>query len=421
MKILLVGSGGREHALAWKLRQSTRVSQLLIAPGNAGTPVLGRNVPIDPIRTDDLLALAVRETVDLVVVGPEGPLVAGIADRLADRGIRCFGPKRAAAAIEGSKVFGKSLMAATGVPTARSHVFHTPDDALAFLETNDWSRWRVAKADGLHAGKGVVVAESLHELEAAIHSLVTTGEPLLLEEPLEGPEISLLAFVDGRTAVVMPAAQDHKRLEDGDRGPNTGGMGAYAPVPGLDHAAVEALGQQVIAPIITALAARGAAFTGVLFAGLILTPDGPRVLEYNCRWGDPEAQVLLPLLAVDLLDIIEACVEGRLDPAMVRWRSGATLGVVLAAANYPASPRRGDPITFPVGCDGAHTFHAGTGRQDDTVVTAGGRVVTVVGEGASLAEARSRAYACAEQIQFAGRQMRSDIGWRALEHANAGG
>ena len=411
-KVMLIGGGGREHALAWKLSQSLRLGELLIAPGNPGTAALGRNVPVSADEVDTLVRVATEERVDLVVVGPEAPLAAGIADALAAAGIACFGPTRAAAAVEASKTFAKSLMVEAGIPTARHQAFPSAPAALQFLAGEDWANWRVVKADGLHAGKGVVVAESRAEVEAAI-DLLGADEPLVLEEPLDGAEISLLAFCDGRDIVVMPPAQDHKRLLDGDRGPNTGGMGAYAPVAAVADQA-GALAGVVIAPLIAALAARGTPFVGVLFAGLMLTSAGPRVLEYNARWGDPEAQALLPLLEGDLIEIVEACLAGRLRSVDIRWRDGAALGVSLSAAGYPGSPRRGDPITLPVVPPHVHVFHSGTALQNGALVTAGGRVATVVGEGTTLAEARARTYAYAERVRFEGKQMRQDIGWRSL-------
>ncbi|MDQ5854237.1 MAG: phosphoribosylamine--glycine ligase, partial [Chloroflexota bacterium] len=367
LKVLLVGGGGREHALAWKLSQSRRLHELLIAPGNPGTAGLGRNVPVGAENVAELVALAVRERVDLVVVGPEVPLALGIADALHHAGIACFGPMQAAATIESSKAFAKALMVAAGIPTAGHRVFASPAAALQFIDEEDWAAWRVVKADGLHAGKGVVVAESLAELRAAIERLGAGGDPVVLEEPLDGVEVSLLAFSDGRTCAAMLPAQDHKRLHEGDQGPNTGGMGAYAPVPGINAAAGEELRRRMIEPAIGALAERGSPFVGVLFANLMLTPAGPRVLEYNARWGDPETQALLPLLDADLLEIMEACVAGRLAPETVRWRAGAALGVVLAAANYPQSPRRGDRIMLPSAPDGVHIFHAGTALEDGTL------------------------------------------------------
>lgn len=419
MKILLVGSGGREHALAWKLSSSPRLRELLIAPGNPGTAQFGRNVAVVVDDVAGLARLARDERVDLVVVGAEAPLAAGLADALQQAGIACFGPSKAAAAIESSKSIAKSLMAAAGIPSARHRTFESAGAALEFLDGVDWQAWRVAKADGLHAGKGVVVADSEAELRAAIKRLSAPGELLVLEEPLDGDEISLLAFSDGRQIAVMPPAQDHKRLRDGDCGPNTGGMGAYAPVPWV--ADLQALAAQVIAPAIASLTERGTPFVGVLFAGLMLTPRGPRVLEFNARWGDPEAQALLPLLDTDLVEIMESCVAGRLDPAAIRWKALSTLGVVLAAANYPDSPRRGDLITLPELPDDVYVFHAGTALRDGRLVSAGGRVLTVVGEGATLAEAREHAYQCADAISFDGKQMRRDIGWRALHGPANGG
>ena len=413
MKVLLVGGGGREHALAWKLRQSPLLRELIVAPGNPGTASLCRNVAV---RADDvagLVALAVLEQVDLVVVGPEVALADGIADRLADQSIPCFGPTRAAAQIEWSKTFAKTLMAEAGIPTARFQAFSSGADALGFLDTHPWQEWCVVKADGLHAGKGVVVATTEAELRAAIAAL-DDGESLVLEEPLEGPEISLLAFVDGRTAVPMIPAQDHKRLHDGDQGPNTGGMGAYAPVPDVGDPAD--LSRLVIEPVIAALAERGTPFIGVLYAGLMLTAKGPYVIEYNVRWGDPEAQALMPLLETDLLHIINACTSGQLDTAQVHWGRSAALGVVLAAANYPAPARGGDPIILPPIEDDIKVFHAGTALDGETLVTAGGRVLTVVGTGADLGEARERAYAYADAVQFEGMQLRHDIGHYALGH-----
>ncbi len=372
MKVLLVGGGGREHALAWKLRQSPLLSELLVAPGNPGTATLGRNVAVRADDVSGLVALAVQEQVDLVIVGPEVALAGGIADRLAELNIACFGPSRAAAQLEWSKTFAKTVMEQAGIPTARYQAFASAADARTFLSDQPWQDWRVVKADGLHAGKGVVVATTEAELHAALDAL-DDGESLVLEEPLSGPEISLLAFSDGSTAVAMLPAQDHKRLGDGDQGPNTGGMGAYAPVPNVGDPAE--LARLVIDPAIAALAATGTPFVGVLYAGLMLTTDGPRVIEYNVRWGDPEAQELLPLLQTDLLQIINACIEGRLDAQPIHWDTGAALGVVLAAANYPATPRSGDPITLPPTEDNIVVFHSGTALDGDTLVTAGGRVL----------------------------------------------
>ena len=419
MRVLLVGNGGREHALAWRLHQSPAIGSLTIAPGNPGTSMLGRNVAVAADDVPGLVDLARRERIDLVVVGPEVALAAGIADALAASGIPCFGPTTTAATIESSKRAAKMLMIDAGIPTAQHRAFESADAALRFVAGEDWTAWRVVKADGLHAGKGVIVAETRSELEAAIDELGRGGEPLVLEEPLQGQEVSLLAFSDGTRAAYMPLAQDHKRIGEQDRGPNTGGMGAYAPVP-LDPTLSAELGRRVIDPALAALAARGTPFVGVLYAGLMLTANGPRVIEYNARWGDPETQALLPLLETDLLAIMCDCVAGRLQPDRIRWRRGSALGVVLAAADYPGTPRRGDPITLPD--VPAHTliFHAGTAVRDGALVTAGGRVLTVVGTGDTLEDAHTRAYACAEQIHFDGRQMRRDIGWRALGRSTHG-
>lgn len=352
MNVLLVGSGGREHALAWKLRQSPRLTELFIAPGNPGTAELGRNLPVKTGGVGELVALAIREQADLVVVGPEAPLAAGLADALIRAGIACFGPAQAAATIEASKTFAKSLMLEAGIPTAAHHPCISTEAALRFLETERWSDWRVVKADGLHAGKGVVVAQSKDELRAAITMLGANGERLVLEEALEGPEISLLAFSDGQHVSIMPPAQDHKRLHEGDRGPNTGGMGAYAPVP-LPVGQIEELGRTVIEPVIATLTARGTPFVGVLYAGLMLTPAGPRVIEYNARWGDPEAQVLLPLFESDPYELMAEAAAGSIT-ATPRFQDRAAVTVVLASEGYPASPRLGNRIA---GLNEARALH----------------------------------------------------------------
>lgn len=421
MKILLVGSGGREHALAWKIRQSPQVRELVIAPGNAGTAALGRTVAV---RADDVtaqVALARRERPDLVVVGPDNPLALGLVDQLQAAGITTFGPTAAAARIEASKAFAKALMGRANIPTAR---FFVADEYAAA------ARWVAAqntpfvvKADGLALGKGVVVADTVPDTLAALQAMLqegafgAAGARVVLEERLHGEEVSVFAFTDGRTVVPMPPTQDHKRLLNGDAGPNTGGMGAYAPVPQIDRALHADLVRSAIQPAVDALAADGSPFVGVLYAGVMLTADGPRVLEFNARWGDPEAQVLLPLLDADLVPIMQACVDGRLTPDLVRWHARAALTVVLAAANYPATPRTDDSIMIPPELPpDTLLFHAGTAMRDEQVVTAGGRVLNAVGLGATLEEAHARAYALAEQVQFAGKQVRGDIGWRGLEH-----
>ncbi|MBA3944308.1 MAG: phosphoribosylamine--glycine ligase [Herpetosiphonaceae bacterium] len=414
MNVLVVGSGGREHALAWKLRQSPRTDKLLIAPGNPGTATLGQNVAVAADDVGGLVAVAQEARVDLVVIGPEAALEAGLADALATVGIRCFGPTKAAARIESSKVWSKQLMQRVGIPTARFRSFGDGAAAHAFLRSEPWEQWRVIKLDGLAAGKGVVVAQSAEELHAAIDSFGSTGMPLILEEPLSGEELSLLALCDGVKAVPLLPAQDHKRLLDGDQGPNTGGMGAYAPLPQVDETLVGSLQGRIFEPVLRALAAEGTPLVGVLYAGLMLTPTGVQVLEFNARFGDPETQALLPLLDGDLLEIMLACVEGRLQADMVRWYAGAALGVVLAAAGYPEAPRKGDRIDLPAAVGDGLIFQGGTALAGEGLVTAGGRVLTVVGQAPTLAEAAERAYALAQQVAFAGKQMRSDIGQRGL-------
>lgn len=421
MKILLVGGGGREHALAWKIRQSPLVTELIIAPGNAGTAALGRNLPV---RADDVagqVALARREQPDLVVVGPDNPLALGLVDQLQAAGITSFGPTAAAARIEASKAFAKDLMERAGVPTARFLVADDYDQAARWVVEQNTPF--VVKADGLALGKGVVVPDTVDDTLAALRSMLhdrafgAAGARVVLEERLRGAEVSVFAFTDGRTVVPMPPTQDHKRLLDNDAGPNTGGMGAYAPVPQIDGVLHDELVRVAIQPAVDALAAAGCPFVGVLYAGVMLTTDGPRVLEYNARWGDPEAQVLLPLLDADLILIMLACAEQRLIPDLVRWHDRAALTVVLAAADYPAAPRTGDLITLPLNLPpDTVLFHAGTATRGDQLVSAGGRVLNAVGLGATLEEAHDRAYALAEQVQFAGKQFRRDIGWRGLEH-----
>lgn len=423
MKILLVGGGGREHALAWKIRQSAQVTDLIIAPGNAGTAALGRNVAV---KADDIagqVALAVAEQPDLVVVAPDNPLALGLVDRLQEAGLRAFGPTAAAARIESSKALSKEVMRRAGIPTAAFKIVDDYAAAEQFVREQD--RPFVVKADGLALGKGVIVAETVEETLAALRSMMqeqafgTAGTRVVLEERLRGEEISFLSFADGRTVVPMLASQDHKRLLDGDQGPNTGGMGAYAPVAAVDPALIAQITEQVLQPAIDTLAEMGTPFVGVLYAGLMLTEDGPKVLEFNARFGDPETQVLLPLLASDLVAIMLACVEGRLTPDLVRWHDGAALGVVLAAEGYPAQPRAGDPIALPAEQPDTLIFHAGTALREGQLVTSGGRVLAAVGLGTTLAQAHARAYALAEQITFRGRHLRQDIGQRGLQSAGA--
>ncbi len=415
MRVLLLGSGGREHALAWKLAQSPRLSELLCGPGNPGTARLGRNVPLKADAPDAVAALARQERVDLVVVGPEAPLVAGVADALAAEGIACFGPVAAAARLEGSKAFAKEVMAEAGVPTADFQVF---TDAAA-AEAYAVSKGRiVVKADGLAAGKGVIVAPDAEAARAAVRTVAamgTAGQQLVLEELLEGEEVSVIALCDGERYVLLPPAQDHKRVGEGDTGPNTGGMGAYCPVPFLTPEALAQVGERVIAPMLAVMRRRGSPFKGALYAGLMLTRSGPKVLEFNARFGDPETQVLMLQLGEDLLPLLDACARGQLEPRPLVLAPGASVGVVLAAEGYPDTPRRGQRIegleAVPMG---ASVFMAGVEAKDGAILTAGGRVLTVCARGDDLAEARQRAYAAIAGIRFEGMHFRRDIGARGL-------
>lgn len=413
MRVLLVGSGGREHALAWKLAQSPLLTRLLIAPGNPGAAAHGQTVPVAAESVPLLIDIARREQVGLVVVGPEAPLALGLADACLAAGIPVFGPTQAAAQIESSKAFAKQLMLAAGVPTAEAQIFDDPAAARAFVQRSG-AAW-VVKADGLASGKGVIVADTPEETLAAIEQLGQSGagQRLLLEERLSGPEVSVIALCDGQRLLPLPPARDHKRLGDGDTGPNTGGMGAYAPA-GLDSPTYDAVVGQMMLPVVRALAARGTPFCGALYAGVILTERGPRILEFNARFGDPETQVILPLLRGDLLAAMLACAEGRLAPDLLSWGDGAAACVVLAAGGYPEAPRRGDPISGLESVEEPQTlvFHAGTVWDEGRIVTAGGRVLGVTGLGRTRAEALERAYAAIEVLSFPGMQFRRDIGRR---------
>ncbi|MBN1209349.1 MAG: phosphoribosylamine--glycine ligase [Myxococcaceae bacterium] len=415
MKVLLLGAGGREHALAWKLAQSPRLSKLLCGPGNPGTARLGTNVPVKADAPREVAALARQEQVELVVVGPEAPLVAGVADALAAEGIPCFGPVEAAARLEGSKAFAKEVMAEAGVPTADFQVFTDVPSAEAYAVAQGRI---VVKADGLAAGKGVIVAPDAEAARAAVRAvgaMGTAGQRMVLEELLEGEEVSVIALCDGERYVLLPPAQDHKRVGEGDTGPNTGGMGAYCPAPFLTPEALAQVGERVIAPMLAVMRRRGAPFKGALYAGLMLTRSGPKVLEFNARFGDPETQVLMLQLGEDLLPLLEACARGRLEPRALALEPGASVGVVLAAEGYPDTPRRGQRIE---GLDavpaGATAFLAGVEAKEGRLITAGGRVLTVCARGKDLVEARDRAYAAISGIRFEGMHFRRDIGARGL-------
>jgi phosphoribosylamine---glycine ligase len=414
VRILVLGGGAREHALVWRLSRPDEHAEVVAAPGNPGIAELVRCLPVDPTRPAAVVALARELGSELVVVGPEAPLVAGVADALREAGFLVFGPGAGAAQIEGSKAFAKEVMLAAGVPTARTELFDDPQAAAR--RALAWGPV-VVKADGLAAGKGVVVARSGEEAREACLALgaLPGGKRLLLEELLEGPELSVIALCDGERFVLLPPAQDHKRVGDGDAGPNTGGMGAYAPANFLTPTQLERVGATVIAPTLAELRRRGTPFIGALYAGLMLTPAGPKVLEFNCRLGDPETQPLMMQLAEPLAPRLAACARGQLDPAPLKLHPGASVGVVLAAPGYPDAPVLGQVIS---GLDaprpqGVEVFHAGTRRQGETLVTSGGRVLTVCARGGTFAEARQRAYQAVAQVRFEGCHFRRDIGARA--------
>ncbi|MGQ9557772.1 MAG: phosphoribosylamine--glycine ligase [Desulfurispora sp.] len=419
MKILVVGGGGREHALVWKIAQSPLVQQIYCAPGNPGIAGLARCVPVAAEDIDGLLALARREQIDLTVVGPEMPLTLGLADAFARAGLAVFGPSAAAAAIEGSKKLAKDLMQQYGIPTARYVTF--TDYAAARRYIVEQNRPCVVKADGLAAGKGVIVAHTVEQALEALDLIMRdrafgrAGDVVVVEELLVGQEASVLAFTDGRTVIPMLPAQDHKQVFDGDQGPNTGGMGAYAPAPLVDRALLQQVQQTILEPMVRALAAEGRPYRGVLYAGLMLTPEGPKVLEFNARFGDPEAQPVLALLQSDLVEIMLAVVQGRLAGQTVEWHDGAAVCVVLASRGYPGSYAKGIPIS---GLDAVPpevlVFHAGTALQDGQLVTAGGRVLGVTARGKNIPAAIELAYRGVEQISFAGMHYRRDIGRKAL-------
>jgi phosphoribosylamine--glycine ligase len=402
MKVLVVGSGGREHALAWKLAQSDVLSELHAAPGNPGIAAFAR---CHPIRMDDvegLLGLCREHELDLVVIGPEAPLVAGVADHLRRAGVTVFGPGAEAARIEGSKAFAKQVMDAAGVPTA--------------AELAEVRAPCVVKADGLAAGKGVFVCRTQAEADAAWEQARALGDSVLVEELLEGEEVSLFALTDGVESIPLAPAQDFKRLLDGDEGPNTGGMGSYSPTPFLRPDEIDDLVETVHRPVLAELAARGTPFIGLLYAGLMLTGDGPRVLEFNCRFGDPETQAILPRLHGDFLGALAGAAGGALGGVELSAGPEAAVSVVLAAAGYPDAPEPGAQIRGIEDAEagGALVFHAGTAVRDGRLVSAGGRVLNVTGLGASVAEARDRAYAAVDRIEFAGAQFRRDVALRAV-------
>ncbi len=423
MKVLIIGSGGREHALAWKAAQAAGVEQVYVAPGNAGTATeqgVG-NVAIDTLDFPGLAAFAQAQGVSLTIVGPEAPLVEGVVDYFSERGLRCFGPRRGAAQLEGSKAFTKDFLARHHIPTGAYANFTELEPALAYLRAQGAPI--VVKADGLAAGKGVIVAETLEQAEAAVTDMLAgnafgdAGCRVVIEEFLEGEEASFIVMVDGEHVLPMATSQDHKRIGEGDTGPNTGGMGAYSPAPVVTDAVYQRVMDEVILPTVRGMAAEGNAYTGFLYAGLMISARGePKVIEYNCRFGDPETQPIMMRLQSDLVALCNAALDARLDQVSADWDSRCAIGVVLAAGGYPGEYGKGFPIH---GLDaalpqGVKVFHAGTALADGNIVTSGGRVLCVTALGTDIASAQQSCYQAAGQISWDGMTLRRDIGWRAL-------
>lgn len=421
MKVLIVGEGGREHALAWKIASSPRVTQLYVAPGNGGTALLGTQVPLKASDVEGLRAFALREGIDLTVVGPELPLTLGLVDAFEGCGLKAFGPNQAAAEIEGSKAFAKEVMRRAKIPTADHAVAETPAEARAYLARVGTPV--VIKADGLAAGKGVVVCGSPEEAERAVHSMMVdrifgeAGARLVLEEYLEGEEASFLCLTDGKTVLPLESSQDHKRLCDGDRGPNTGGMGAYSPAPVLDGELLHWVAEEIALPVVQTMAEMGRPYRGVLYAGLMITDQGPKVLEFNARMGDPEAQPLLLRMESDLVPLLEATLEGSLSEAEIAWRREAAVCVVLASKGYPSSYEKGQEIRGLEELESWRdvvVFHAGTRREGEKLLTHGGRVLGITSLGETLEGAIQQAYAAVERVRWEGVCYRTDIGRKAL-------
>jgi len=427
MKVLVVGSGGREHALAWKLRDCVGVDSVVVAPGNAGTAMEPGidNVDIAADDIDALIAYALQEYIDFTMVGPEGPLVAGITDRFKAAGLNCFGPSQAAAQLEGSKAFTKEFLARYDIPTGAYESFADLDRALAYIEAQGAPI--VVKADGLAAGKGVVVAQTVEQASEAVRDMLSgnafgdAGARVVIEEFLPGEEASFICLCDGTTAVPFASSQDHKARDDGDRGPNTGGMGAYSPAPVIDSVMHEKVMTKIIRPTLEGMAADGIPYVGFLYAGLMISPSGePKVIEFNCRFGDPEAQPVMMRMRSDLLAACQAAIAGELASVSLDFDPRIALGVVMAAGGYPAEYAKGDAITgLEKELVDTKVFHAGTREHDGHVVTNGGRVLCVVGLGSSVVSAQARAYERLDLIGWQGRYFRQDIGYRAIEREQA--
>ncbi|MXQ55626.1 phosphoribosylamine--glycine ligase [Shimazuella alba] len=419
MRILVIGNGGREHAIIAKLAQSSRISKIFCAPGNAGTALLADNVAIGVSEQEKLAQFAIEQSIDLTVVGPELPLLEGIVDQFEELNLPIFGPQKAAAIIEGSKTFAKDMMQKYNIPTGKYQAFTNSKEALTYVRQEGAPI--VIKADGLAAGKGVVVAQTLEEAEKAIIEAMddkifgAAGDQVVIEECLIGQEVSLMAFVDGKNVAPMVVSQDHKAVFDGDKGPNTGGMGAYSPVPQIAGEVIQQAIETIIHPMVDAFQQEGIHYKGVLYAGLMITDEGPKVIEFNARFGDPETQVVLPRLKTDLVDVLLAVVEGRLGDLQIEWSDSAAVCVVMTSPGYPGSYPNGLEVTFPHRLnDHTVVIHAGTQEKNGRVITAGGRVLGVTSLGNTLQESQQRAYETVKQIRFEGAHYRKDIASKAI-------
>ena len=423
MRILIVGSGGREHAIAWKCAQSKRVDKIFCAPGNAGIGQIAECVPITAMEFDKLVAFAKEQKIDLTIIGMDDPLVGGIVDAFEAAGLRVFGPRKNAAILEGSKAFSKDLMKKYNIPTAGYETFNSPEAALEYLKTAEYPT--VLKADGLALGKGVLICNTREEAEEGVKTLMldkqfgSAGDRIVIEEFMTGREVSVLSFVDGHTIKIMTSAQDHKRAKDGDKGLNTGGMGTFSPSPFYTPEVDEFCKKYIYQATVDAMKAEGREFKGIIFFGLMLTPKGPRVLEYNARFGDPETQVVLPRMKNDIIDVFEACIDGTLDKVELEFEDNAAVCVVLASDGYPEKYEKGKLITGLEAFDnnpGYYCFHAGTKRTDEGFVTNGGRVLGITATGSDLKTARANAYKATEWVSFENKYMRHDIG-KAIDEA----
>lgn len=424
MKVLIVGSGGREHAIAWSVSQSSKVDQIYCAPGNGGIREIAECVDIGAMEFDKLADFAEEQKIDLTIIGMDDPLVGGVVDVFEKRGLRVFGPRKNAAIIEGSKSFSKDLMKKYNIPTCHYETFHSPEEALIYLENCEYPI--VLKADGLALGKGVLICQTQSEAEAGIATLMLdkqfgdAGNTVVIEDFMTGREASVLCFCDGTHIAPMTSAQDHKRAKDGDQGLNTGGMGTFSPSPFYTPEIQKICEEQIYQPTMDAMKAEGRDFVGILFVGLMMTEDGPKVLEYNARFGDPEAQVVLPRMKNDIIDVIDACIDGKLDQINLEFEENAAVCVVLASDGYPEHYEKGKAITFSEDFskqDGYYAFHAGTKVEEGELVTSGGRVIGITAKGKTLQQARENAYQATKWVSFENKYMRNDIG-KAIDEIN---